>query len=262
MDAAATAEAFVCPNCGHQAQGVYCGHCGQRRPEEREYSLPRACREFLHELLDVDGRIFSSIKLLFLKPGQLTLDHFEGRRASHVSPLRLFLIFSALYFLVDASPAQIMYSRFHGTMEKALLAKAAATGVSHDLLLQDVKSRLVVALKVVTISTVLTSGLCLWLFFRGQRRYLVQHMITALHVSCVWMTIMALLGRLGAWLDHESIVSGITAVAQISYANLALKTAYPGGFLPRHVGAVLAMYFSGLLLKFAVMIPALFISIR
>jgi eukaryotic-like serine/threonine-protein kinase len=51
-----------------------------------------------HEFLHVDSKIFRTVKLLLLKPGFLTREYFEGRRVRYVSPIRLYLVFSVLYF--------------------------------------------------------------------------------------------------------------------------------------------------------------------
>jgi hypothetical protein len=59
-------------------------------------------RELAHELLHVDGKIFRSVRLLVTAPGVLTQEQFEGRRVRYVSPIRLYLIFSVLYFAVAA----------------------------------------------------------------------------------------------------------------------------------------------------------------
>ena len=46
----------------------------------------------------MDGRVFRSVRKLFLAPGFLTREQFEGRRAPWLSPVRLYLIFSVAYF--------------------------------------------------------------------------------------------------------------------------------------------------------------------
>ncbi len=54
---------------------------------------------------------------LFLHPGRLTREWIEGRRASHVPPLRLFLFFSILFFLViqlQSSTSDLLLSEGEG----------------------------------------------------------------------------------------------------------------------------------------------------
>jgi hypothetical protein len=48
--------------------------------------------------VDVDRRFFQTLRLLFFRPGHLTRTYLKGRRAMHTSPLRLYLVASALFF--------------------------------------------------------------------------------------------------------------------------------------------------------------------
>src|SRR5215510_14646236 len=90
-----------CYNCGTRLVGAFCAHCGQKVAQLNP-SLPEFIHDFVDELLHVDGRMVQSIRLLMTKPGLLTREYFAGRRARYVSPIRLYLLFSVLYFAVQA----------------------------------------------------------------------------------------------------------------------------------------------------------------
>src|SRR5688572_13683956 len=91
----------TCRNCGAALAGPYCGQCGQKdRPLNP--SLFSLAGEAIAEALDVDGKLLRSIRILFTRPGFLTNALFAGRRASYVSPLRLYLVFSVILFAVSA----------------------------------------------------------------------------------------------------------------------------------------------------------------
>src|SRR6185436_16977473 len=55
-----------------------------------------------HEFLHLDGKILTSLKVLVTRPGQLTTDLVAGRRARYVTPLRLYLTLSVLFFVLNA----------------------------------------------------------------------------------------------------------------------------------------------------------------
>jgi hypothetical protein len=55
------------------------------------------------ELSGYDGRFARTLALLIRRPGALTVQIMEGRRARYVSPVRLYLAASVLYFLVAAA---------------------------------------------------------------------------------------------------------------------------------------------------------------
>jgi hypothetical protein len=91
-----------CQNCDAPLKGQYCHECGQKVPLANP-TLGEFLSGATAELTDWDGKIPSTLKTLLFKPGRLTLDFFEGKRARWLPPLRLYLICSIAYFL--AGPA-------------------------------------------------------------------------------------------------------------------------------------------------------------
>jgi hypothetical protein len=97
-----TREVDVCLNCSAPLHGSFCSQCGQRAvpayPTVRELA-----GDAIGELWGWDGRFVNTIRTLFRHPGKLTKEWLEGRRASFVSPLRLYLSASLLYFIAAAA---------------------------------------------------------------------------------------------------------------------------------------------------------------
>jgi hypothetical protein len=87
----------ACLNCGSALTGAYCASCGQKatRPEP-------SLREFLHEttqeLTHWDGKLATTLATLFGRPGILTRDFLNGRRARWLAPMRVYLICSLAFF--------------------------------------------------------------------------------------------------------------------------------------------------------------------
>jgi hypothetical protein len=89
---------------------MFCGACGQRASDPD----PRL-REFLHEIaeqfLQWDGRLATTFRLLVTRPGELTTEYVAGRRIRYLSPLRVYLTCSVLFFFASAlvpRPALVM----------------------------------------------------------------------------------------------------------------------------------------------------------
>jgi hypothetical protein len=65
---------------------------------------PPSTREFLHEFVGhyvaLEGKLLQTMKLLLLKPGQLSLEYMQGRRVRYIEPLRVYLTFSLIFFAV------------------------------------------------------------------------------------------------------------------------------------------------------------------
>ena len=86
-----------CANCGAERSGPYCSRCGQN---DRDYqrALPPLLSELLSEAFELDSRLVRTLKLLLFKPGALSLEFSKNRRASYVSPIRLYFFTSILFF--------------------------------------------------------------------------------------------------------------------------------------------------------------------
>lgn len=91
----------MCRNCGAELVRAYCADCGQKAGPPNP-SFRHLWHDISHELLHLDGKLVESVRLLLVKPGFLTREYFDGRRARYVPPLRLYLVFSVVYFGVLA----------------------------------------------------------------------------------------------------------------------------------------------------------------
>lgn len=79
----------ACLNCGTPLAGPHCHNCGQRAHVHR--TLRAFFHDLLHGVLHFEGKTWRTLPLLLWKPGQLTREYIDGRRASYVSPIALFL---------------------------------------------------------------------------------------------------------------------------------------------------------------------------
>jgi hypothetical protein len=89
-----------CRNCGAELGGAFCAACGQRALQPDP-----TLREFLHELaeelLHWDGKLATTFRLLATRPGALTNEYLAGRRIRYISPLRVYLTCSVLFFFAS-----------------------------------------------------------------------------------------------------------------------------------------------------------------
>src|SRR5262245_6647219 len=91
----------VCRNCGADLHGRFCHACGQKAVSS-EIRVHDLMHEGMEEFANVDGKVVRTLKLLVTKPGALTSEFLAGRRARYISPLRLYLTCSLLFFALAA----------------------------------------------------------------------------------------------------------------------------------------------------------------
>src|SRR3954470_5466745 len=95
-----------CLNCDAPISGVFCSACGQRDlppyPSVRELGA-----DAVAEFSGWDGRLASTLRTLIQRPGVLTHEFLEGRRVRYISPLRLYLMASVVYFLIAAGAPKL-----------------------------------------------------------------------------------------------------------------------------------------------------------
>lgn len=88
-----------CLNCDARLLGQYCGNCGQRA-QGRFISVWELVRDAVGDLMDVDSRLWRTLYLLAFRPGRLTSEYLQGRRARYMPPFRTYLVLSLVFFFV------------------------------------------------------------------------------------------------------------------------------------------------------------------
>ncbi len=87
-----------CRNCSTPLQGAFCLECGQKDDDYRRPLLALS-NEFLGDVFQWDSRVFRSVLPFLFMPGNLTRAYMRGRRQQFVSPLRLYLVMSIVFFI-------------------------------------------------------------------------------------------------------------------------------------------------------------------
>ena len=87
-----------CLNCNAEVMGKYCQICGQENIEPKE-TFWLLVTHFVYDLTHFDGKFFSTIRQLLLRPGFLSHEYMRGRRTSYLNPLRMYIFTSAFFFV-------------------------------------------------------------------------------------------------------------------------------------------------------------------
>jgi len=120
----------ACLNCGTAVSRNYCPECGQHVVDPDP-----TLRELGHELaagfLNWDGKLLGTVRLLLTSPGTLTEEYLAGRRVRFISPLRVYLTCSFLFFFVKAvlPAAPLQISGVRASVGKDTAPRATATQI-------------------------------------------------------------------------------------------------------------------------------------
>lgn len=88
-----------CLNCNAIVQGTFCGICGQENLDTKE-SIGALIRHFFEDITHFDGKFFSTLKYLLFKPGYLPAAYMNGKRATYLNPVRMYVFTSFVFFLI------------------------------------------------------------------------------------------------------------------------------------------------------------------
>ncbi|MEO7457012.1 MAG: DUF3667 domain-containing protein [Gemmatimonadaceae bacterium] len=282
--AQSVAASNPCLNCGTNIQLEFCPECGQR-----EIDADPTLKEFLHELaeefLHWDGKLIATLRLLFTQPGALTQQYLEGKRVRFISPLRLYLTCSVLYFFFAAmlpSRPPTFSGTARGTQvgiinigtsdtvaalrELDSLARqgnvvSRAWGRHFGRAMRDRRSlsaSITDAIPRATFVLLPVFAALFALFFRDRRRRYPQHLAFAMHVHAVLFIALTalLLGRLTSMANLRIGLQAIVGAAMGAYLLVAAHRVYGGtrpGVLTRLVGL-----FASYLVAFGVVMLATF----
>ena len=244
-----------CVSCDAPLSGPYCARCGERALEPEALTL----RHFLvhtvaHELLHVDGTLWRTLRLLFVRPGRLSLEYAAGRRRPYVNPFRLLLIAIVAYALmtssgrattwnfgpVTVSMAPAPVRRYlsvettidnvdhYGLLRQQLAAKK--TALASDAARERFHDRLAAFAQPVSFANVVLLAGALHLCFRWQRRRFLEHAAFSMHVfSFVLLSSLTvqLAILLRFWLGvYVFLVMALIALSQFAYIAIAIRRFY------------------------------------
>jgi hypothetical protein len=229
------------------------------------------------ELSGWDGRFALTVRALLSRPGKLTREFLEGRRARYVSPLRLYLMASLAYFLIAAAAPHLEHPTQPGRREigAGVIVDVGETPEEKAAALQKIRRLPAVVQPFLRRSIEDPDGLqrgilrtlprtffallpvfaaVVAIFYRG-RRY-PEHLYFSIHFHAFVFVAMAV-PELASFTRSRFLADGLGLVATIwipIYATLAFRRVYGGSVvatLAKEVG-IAAIYGLATLVAFTV----------
>lgn len=110
-----------CLNCQAELNPEmrFCPQCGQKNIPAK-VPVKELFGHFIEDYFTVDHKLTKSVFWLLYRPGFLTLEYISGKRASYIAPVRVFLFFTILFFVIENyNLKQISYDDAFGTFFSA-----------------------------------------------------------------------------------------------------------------------------------------------
>jgi hypothetical protein len=232
-----------CLNCGTELQGRFCHACGQKAGS-LEVGVHDFVHEASHEFLHLDGKILNTMKLLLLKPGQLTREFLDGRRARYISPIRLYLTWSVLFFALVATVPQFRQSFISvgsgkpkqgvsvGTKTPVqITASSPAEAKEAERLAGELGEQLTHQLPRAMFLLMPFFALLTWIAWRKQERFYVPHLYYSIHVHAFAFFLLTLMVTCGALGRPGKAVGSLLFFTLVPYHFIALRRTFGGTHL-------------------------------
>ena len=88
-----------CLNCGHQVEERFCTHCGQENIQIEDSAI-HLIIHYIQDLFHYDGKMWHTVKNFLRRPGQVQADYMDGKRKSHLEPIRFYVFASTVFFIL------------------------------------------------------------------------------------------------------------------------------------------------------------------
>lgn len=189
-----------CKNCQTKLQNdaKFCSYCGQSAANLNRPFLDIA-KEMIHELLDIDGKLWLTIRTMLTKPGTLTHEFNLGKRVKYTPPLRLYLAISILFFIV--------FSKVYQVFSPGVLLT--------DSMLSYYSKAMFVLFPVF--------ALIVQLFFR--QTYFVGNLVFSMHLHCMAYIILMVISPLEA-MEQSHVVFFLLQIPPILFLTWYVLTAF------------------------------------
>jgi hypothetical protein len=225
-----------CANCGTELVGPYCHNCGQNADNPLA-----SLRHFLRHTIADEAQLSSGTLASFrglIKPGYLTQQYVAGRRVRFLSPLQLYLLAAALFFLFSSVRPLVDFNpRTHwvkstlgvmsagGHMDDSQVLLLQQRGISMALFQERFTNQVNANLPTFLILSVILFTLAMRVMYPKHPFRLMQHAVFALHWISFFLLIM-IVDRLFNAPGSPQVYRAPVTIITVVYLYMALKRVY------------------------------------
>ena len=123
----------VCASCGRPLAGRFCSHCGEEQLDFHNLTVRHFLTHSLHEIFELDGKIWRTMRALLFHPGFLAAEYCAGRRRLYVNPFRLLITAAIVYALATRGGVQVGMTFGPVTLSLAPAAVSEGTSIAETV---------------------------------------------------------------------------------------------------------------------------------
>ena len=207
MAAHAQSAGAVCASCGAALRGKFCSECGEERLDFHQLTARHFLTHTLHEVFELDGKIWRTLRTLFLRPAFLAQEFCAGRRRPYVNPFRLLITAAIVYAIATRGGVQIgmtlgpmavslapsainegtsvaetveRVDRFH-LIRGTLAERARSEELQSDAAREEFHRRLEKFAEPLSFANVFLLAAALYAMFGRRRKHFVEHAVFSMH---------------------------------------------------------------------------------
>ncbi|RTQ45402.1 DUF3667 domain-containing protein [Hymenobacter gummosus] len=239
--------------CATALQGPYCHHCGEKRLDHHDYHFGHFLEHAIDTATHFDVKVVKGAWSLLRRPGLMTREVLAGRRVPWPKPLQLFLIVNLLFvFAAHKLKLQIFNTPWHYHLDNwygrwafgRMQGLAERRGTTVAQLAEQFNASANVLSKTLIFAFIPLLALLLTALFWRQRRYYLEHVVTATHlISQILLVELVMIapGTALIWLinqlssqplgfgNRDLVATTIITLGITVWSALLLRRTYGGG---------------------------------
>lgn len=250
MDKSHTESSKICATCNTALQGKFCHACGEKALQpEHDFSVRHFLEETFESFTHLDSKLLRSFKWLFLKPGFLTAEFIAGRRVRYMKPIPLFIIAGVLFYFFFSNATAFfsnlgdmnrgyaehnyLSNTFQVNTESLFSQKVAVAQREPEQYWKELSADASRRSKAWLFLIAPVWGLLLWLLFYRKIKWVVPHLVFALHGLTFFVLLDTLFLLILKYLFHFDQLGDeyvlFLAICFGLYCILAVRRAYKLG---------------------------------
>jgi hypothetical protein len=178
----------ICKVCSNTFHGRYCNVCGEKVTEPYERSFLNFLDSLLNAFTFLDGKFVKSLKLLLIRPGQLSRNIADGLRVPYMKMVSLFFVANFFYFLfpVFDSYNSSLYTQVNSLGNHSIRAKEIVKqkiekeGINIEDFQKDYNNQSTNLSKLLIVLLVFAFTFCVWIINFSKKTFFFDHLLFSL----------------------------------------------------------------------------------